>query len=219
MDDHISFYLLKKSIKYVELITAIVGTIYFFKYKHTFLKYFLIILWYIVCNEFLGLYIKTYISENNIIIYNIFHFINFTYLFLLFRQYVTHPSQKRWIFFFIIIYILSFIINMFFENYFKEIQTIPYLIASVFLISSIVFYFLAILNTDKILYVSKNLLFWISVGLLIYFVGNIPFRVIRNFNNEISNIDSIFITSYILCIIMNICFVFGFIWSKKDSQY
>ena len=54
---------------------------------------------------------------------------------------------------------------MFFENYYKEIQTIPYLIASIFLISSIIFYFLEILNTDKILYVHKNLLFWISIGL------------------------------------------------------
>ena len=32
MDDNISFYILKKSIKYIELITAIVGTIYLYKY-------------------------------------------------------------------------------------------------------------------------------------------------------------------------------------------
>ena len=47
-------------VKYSELIAAIIGTIYFSKYKNTSLKYFLFLLWYITLTEFLGWYSMKY---------------------------------------------------------------------------------------------------------------------------------------------------------------
>ena len=57
--------LIRSSGKYVELLSAIVGTIYFYKYRNTSLKYFLFMLWYITLTEFIG----SYASENNVLVF------------------------------------------------------------------------------------------------------------------------------------------------------
>lgn len=214
---------LKSSIKYIELFTAIIGTIYYYKYRHTFLKHYLVILWYITFTEFLGYTLrKLNILNYNAILYNLYHVINFVYLFLLYQKYISNTRQKNCVRVFVYLYLASFLVCMLFENYLYKVQTVPFLLASVFLVISISFYFLEILNTDKVLYIRKNLLFWLSVGLLLYYVGNMPFRVIRNFYEDIPNIYNIyvsFISIFILSIIMNICIIIGFIWSEKDNQY
>ncbi len=213
-----SFLELKQSIKYVELLAAIVGSIYFYKYKSTPLKYFLMLLWLVVCVEFFGkFYFK--IFHSNYIVFNIYHFINFTTLLLLYRALIENRVYKKWVSFFVPTYIISFFINLSFQDYFTQIQTFPFIIGALLVIISIIFYFLEVLNTNKVLYVSKNLLFWISIGLLIYFVGKIPTRLMRNYWAEISYYESIFIVEYILSIFMNICFIIGFICTGKQRQY
>ncbi len=213
-----SFLDLKHTIKYIELAAAIVGSIYFYKYKHTPLKYFLMLLWLVVFVEFFGkFYFKVFYS--NYIVFNIYHFINFTTLLLLYRAVIENKDYKKWVGLFIPIYIVSFFVNLLFQDYFTQIQTFPFIIGGLLVIISIIFYFLEILNTNKVLYVSKNLLFWISIGLLIYFVGKIPTRLMRNYWTEISYYESIFIVEYILSIFMNICFIIGFICTGKQRQY
>lgn len=214
----ISFLELKHSIKYIELITAVVGSIYFYKYKHTYLKYFLALLWFVVFVEFFGKYYYQ-LFNSNYIIYNIYHAINFTALLMLYRTFIQNKRHKKWISFFPSIYLVSFFANLLLQNYFNQIQTFPFIIGALLVIFSILLYFLEILSTDKVLYVSKNLLFWISIGLLIYFVGKIPTRLITNYWNEVSYYESIFIVEYILTIFMNVCFIIGFICTKKRRQY
>lgn len=203
---HISMYL-----------SAIVGLIYLYKYKHTYLKYFLILLWFSILIEFIG---KLY-GRPNYIVYNIYHLINFSWLLLLFKYCVKEVMHKKIITSFILIYILSFFINIFFQDYFNEIQTIPHFIGSFFIIVSIFFYFSEILNTNKILYTSKYLLFWISIGLLMYYAGKTPTRIIKNYWDEVaeSSFDLILFIDYILLIIMNLFFIIGFIFSNKDKQF
>ncbi|MCL5130465.1 hypothetical protein [Algibacter sp. L4_22] len=108
---------------------------------------------------------------------------------------------------------------MFFQNYLYQIQTIPYLIASVLLITSIVFYFSEILNTNEVLFIKTNLMFWISVGYLLYLAGNIPIRVVRNYLFELVDLQNVLEISSILSIVMNFCFILGFIWGEKDKRY
>lgn len=218
----ISFLPPRSSVKYAELIAAIVGTIYFYKYKHTFLKYFLIVLWYTAVNEFIGSFMRFVLEVYNVIIYNIFHLVNFLFLFLLYRNYVKNRTHKKWIVLFMSLYVISFFINLIFENYLFRIQTVPFFIAAVGVIVSILFYFSQVLNTNEVLFVRQNLLFWISVGYLLYLSGSLPIRVIRNYFIEDYSSETlkyILDASGLLSIVMNICFILGFIWHKKNQQY
>lgn len=204
----------------MEFVSAIVGTFYYSKYKDSPLKFLIFLLWYISINDLLGTYLAdSGIVRHNAILYNIYHIINFTILFLIYRNFLKNKKVKLLINLFILIYISSFIINGVFENYLIKFQTIPYIIAASFMIITITFYFIELLNSIKVLNTNKNLLFWISVGLLIFFVGNIPFRIVRNYYADLADISILFLINIILTIVLNICFIIGFIWSDRKQLY
>lgn len=201
-----------------QLVTVIVGSFYFYKYKKTYLKYFLIVLWYVAINDLLGFFLKNNHYQVEIL-YNIYYLVVFNYLMFLFRNYVSNLNHKRLILILIYIYTTSFIINGFFENYLSQFATIPYIVGASFVIASIIFYYIDVLNSEKVLYVNKNLLFWISMGVLIYYSGNIPFKIVRNYAQELRDVSVEFLALFILSIVMYICFIIGFIWSDSKQQY
>jgi len=203
----------------VEIIAAIFATIYYYKYKNTvFLRYFIYLLWYIVINELIGYYIRS-LDLKNAIIHNIYNVINFTYLLFLYRYYLKNKKNKKTVLFFAIIYVLVFVVNGFFENYLIKHQRLPYILAALFLVITILLYFFEILNSEKVLHAKRNLLIWISFGLLIYFVGNLPFRILRNYYLELTDATIHFLVMFTLTVITNFCFIIGFIWSDKKQQY
>lgn len=204
---------------FTELMAAIIGVIYFYKYKNTALKYFLLLLWYVTINDIIGMYLREKVTHYNAIIYNIYYVVNFTYLLLLYRAYLSNKKSKVVVLTFTLIYLFSFIVNGFFENYLIEFQRFPYIIAALFLIITVILYFSEVLNSEKVLHAKKNLLFWISVGLLLYYVGNIPFRIIRNYYQDLADATILFLVNLTLGIVMYICFIIGFLWSDKKQQY
>lgn len=212
------FETIRGSVKYVELITAIIGSAYYYKYKNSNLKFFLPFLYFLVLLEFFGKYCYE-LFDSNYVVYNVYHFINFIFVLVLFRSFLKRERNKKWISFFVAIYVIAFFGNMFFENYLTQIQSIPFIIGALLVIITIILYYLEILTTDEVLYVSSNLLFWISIGFLLYFVGKIPTRIVKNYWEGISYYRSIYITEYILAIIMNIFFITGFICSNKVKKY
>lgn len=203
----------------VELLAAITATIFYPKYKNSsILKYFLFFLWYVAINELVGLYIRLD-QEINAILYNIYHVVNFSFFFILYRNYLNNQKNKKLVIILCVIYLVSFIINGFFENYLIEHQRFPYIIGSFFLVITIILYFFEVLNSEKVLHAKKNLLIWISFGLLIYFVGNLPFRILRNYYEELTDATVSFLVKFTVTIVMNTCFILGFIWSDKKQQY
>jgi len=204
---------------YSEYLSAIVAIVFFYKYKNTRLRYFTLILVYIALNDLYGGYLRDSGFEYNYIIYNIYNVISFSFYFLLYRKHLKTKRYQKVVLLFLLTYLLSFMINGFFQNYITQLQTIPYIIASIFLVISIIFYFIEILNSEKVLKVNKNLLFWISIGLFLFNIGIIPFRIIVNSFSNSTAINYLFLIKFILVIVMNLCFMIGFIWSNKEQQY
>ncbi len=225
MLENLNFWnVFRSSLLYLELLSAIIGTFMLFKYKHTFLKYFLILLWYTVLNEFLGSYIIEYqqkqtLELNNQIIYNIYEVVNFVVLLVIYRYYVHSKIFKKWILFFIMSYLIFVITNGIIHNLTTEGQNIPFIVGSFYLIISITYYFIEILNSEKVLYVQKTLLFWISVGLFLFHIGSIPFKIVENYYAKTSDFKNMFYAKFILIAILYICYIIGFIWSDKKRQY
>ncbi|MFD2564022.1 hypothetical protein [Aquimarina rubra] len=202
-----------------EVLAAIIATIFYDKYKNTkFLKYLIFFIWYVAINELVGLYIRVH-EGINAIIHNIYNAVNFTFFLLLYRYYFKNKKNKKLALYFCVIYLSAFVINGFFENYMLEYQRFPYILGALFLVISILLYFFEILNSEQVLHAKKNLLIWISFGLLIYFVGNLPFRILRNYYEELTDATVLFLVNITLTVIMNTCFIIGFIWSDKKQQY
>ena len=198
----------------VEIITAIIGTCYYYKYKQVpILKYIVYLLWYTVLNELIG-----HVKDNNSIIYNIYHVINFTYFLSLYRCFLKNKA-KTTVSILILTYFVCLFANSFYENYLTSYQSIPYSVAAVSLIVAIILYFIEILNSKLVLYTDKILLFWISVGLLLYFVGTMPFRIILNYYTAINDVTVYFLLNFALTIIMNLFFIIGFVWSNDKQKW
>ena len=224
----LSISLIRESGIYFELLAAITGTIFFYKYKHTYLKYFLYLLWFITFSEFFATYIsnhqvKTFlyfdkkdISYNHWI-YNILDSVSFLVYYYIFYKATITKKFKFWIKNFAGTYIIFSIVNwIFIQNFLSEMQSYLFIIGAIFLIISILFYFIELLKSEKVLIFHKNILFWISTGLLLYYAGNIPFAAESNGYALIPGIHKLFLIVSILSIIMYLIFTFGFIWSKKE---
>ncbi len=218
--DYFVVFFREFSTLFIELISAIIGSIFFHKYKHTILKYFLIYLWFIVFIEYSAFISREYFGvKYNAWLFNFFYVVHFLYLFYTYSLVLNNKKRKKIISYFAIGYSIVFIINGFFENYITRSQTIPFILGSGFLIISIIFYFTEVLKSEKVLSVKKNLLFWISVGLLLCYAGFIPFRITMNYYADMQNINHLYLILYALIIISNTCFIIGFIWSDRKQLY
>lgn len=205
---------------FVELIAAIIGSVFYFKYKRSLLKYFLIYLWFIVGIEYLAFIMREYrIVDYNAWLFNTFYGLSFTFLLKLYHSVLYNSTKKKIVLYFIVTYIILFVINSFYENYITQHQIIHFIGGSCFLVIAIIFYFIQILGSEKVLSIKKNLLFWISIGLLILYIGYIPFRLTINYYADIDSYSPLFSILYLLILICNLFFITGFIWADKKQLY
>ncbi len=206
-------YTLKYTAIASEGIAAILSLILFHKYNKTPLKYIPIILWYSFSNELIGIFL---LNSYNVILYNIYNIVFFLYFFYLFQHILQHKRTKLWAIYSGIIFLVAIITNLFYHNFLLESQLISYLIGAILLIICIVLFYIEIINSSKILYIKTNLFFWISTGLLLFYIGYIPIKLVRSFYELKDNLFlSLSLVQYLLIIIMNSCFIIGFLWMKK----
>lgn len=209
---------IKNAILILQVVTAIVGSIYYSKYKHTNLKYLLYLLWYIVINDAIALYYSIHVSKYNAPFYNIFQLVSFTFYLAIFKGVIDSLKFKKIISYFIVLYYLSFVINLCLVN-FKEIYfSFSYVVGALFIITSIIMFYSEILNSDSIININRMLIFWISIGLLVSYLPNIPFYIIRKYYIDSPTIHYIFVTKYFLVFTNNIILISGFVWSNKEPK-
>ncbi|MET2983671.1 hypothetical protein [Aureibaculum conchae] len=209
-----------------EIIAAIFGTIYYFKYKNTPFKYFLIVLWLIVITEIIGaFYIEWniyYMDENgvkyNLGLYNLLYIIVYPIFYYIYYKALETKKYRNAIKIFFLSFIVISIINwIFIQDFLTEYSKYPDIIGSLFLTICVIFYFIELLQSEKVIRFHRSVSFWLSVGLLVYYTSIIPFTVVVN-NYALADkaLQKMFLINHILAIAMYSVFTFGFIWSKKE---
>ncbi len=81
------------------------------------------------------------------------------------------------------------------------------------LLFSIILFLYQTFNSDKILGINNYLPFWISVALLIFFIGSIPILFFRATVSE----SIYFFILFMLNLISNGIIIFGLVWNKQDK--
>ncbi|PVW13072.1 hypothetical protein [Marixanthomonas spongiae] len=196
-------------------IATVTAILFYGKYKHTVLKYFVWILIYNLINEISAKYVY-YWLDRNVIMYNVYNTVFFSYFFYVFWNFVKGKTYKKWIVYSVILFLIATVINVFTVNAYYDSLMISYITGACLIIFCIILYYIEILSDTRVLHIREDLLFWISIGLLLFYVGYIPIKLSREF---FAGNDDLFITLYnvqrILIIIMYSCFTMGFIWTKK----
>ena len=209
-------------------ITVVVAIFRYPRYFDSPLKYFPILLTYTFLNELLGKIIYDYedvrlvlgpIFYNNWIIYNIYNLIFFLYFYLIFRSYIKNEQHKRWILYGIIILLITSFINLFLQDFTYEPQIYAYIVGGIILIISVILHALQLrLSTGK-WFSQYNLLSWISLGLLSFYGGYIPIKIIRQYYAYEGLIEHPAIRTIHIALIlfMNVCFILGFLKMRRKS--
>lgn len=202
----------------VQLVTAIFAVLYFYKYKNSSLKILLPFFIYLSVNEYLGMWYSNHINANNSVIYNVYYIVEITAFLSIYKNSLQTIRAKQNLSILLLVYYFAVIINCFFATFTSEVFTNAYLLGTVFIIYAIVLYFGEILGSDKIIYIHQSLLFWISTGLLISYVPNIPFSVVIKYYLNSPTIPYIYNLIFIITILTNLLFIIGFICSNKQTK-
>lgn len=210
------------SLNPIYLITFIVALLCYGKYKSGPLKLFPLFLMATLLIELLG-YIATHFFgwKNNLIIYNIYHLLYFPFLYFLVYQNIVSLKKRKIIELFAFIYGISVLCNLMFQDFFLESQLLSYIVGGLLLIISITLYYADLLEKGEIHQIKRDLFFWITAGILIFFVGYLPIKAGRTlvFDTNTSTTVKVLLRliHLSLIILMNVFFIIGFLWAKKKS--
>lgn len=193
---------------------------YYKKYSHTVLKHLpFIFLTTLLLETFSG-YFASINNNNNLILFNFYDLIFYPFYFFTLFNYLDNEKYKKIIIAFFIIFCITAIINVYLQDFLSEFQLLTNSAGAILLIVSLILYFVETLNSNKVLTLQNNLMFWVSIGLLIFHVGATPILLIRSLilpNYVGETMLNLYIVQLILIYIMNLLFITGFICAKKNS--
>lgn len=218
--------ILKNSILYFYGASIIFALLSYSNYFSTSLKYLPILLVYTFLNELLGLLIRNnpdfnpiisglYASYNRVF-YNVYIFIFMLYFFYIYWDFMKKESSKKVILVLSISYVFVVFITMLFQNYMIEFQLYPTLYGSLILTFCSVLYLAKQPKILRVKFAKESLVFWISIGLLVFTLTIIPI-VCYYYFSDLEN-KKLYSTlrrlQLILINIMYSSFIYGFIQMK-----
>lgn len=117
-------------------------------------------------------------------------------------------------------YLLSWVVDiLFLEKRHFAFYSFSYTLGNFFLLILIFQYFYRLIRSDLILQFKSERLFWISIGLLIFYLGSFPFYSLRNFlweNDPKLMRNYWYLITGFNCI-MYLFFAVSFLWDKPKS--
>lgn len=203
------------------VITFLVSIFRYPRYFESILKYFPMIIGYTLISEIMGGYIRdnenfqiVFIEEhyiNNSLIFNVFDIIFFSYFFYVFWKSIENKKWRKLIKYGSILFFISCVVNPFFENFILYPQTYAIIIGSSNLVLCTIFYLKQLKGVKVESPKKTNLLFWISIGLLIFYLAY-PFLMIIGLHfSEIYLKYNVRQIHQLLICVMYTMFIIGFL--------
>ncbi len=210
-------------LKCIELLACLVGFFYFKKLKNTYWAVFPFYLLFIVLAEYLGGYLRL---QHKLLAAN--HFYNYLeipveFLFSFWLFYKAFKSTKyKWLpLACAITYLVSWAVdNAYLIGTRFAFYSFSYMIANVVMLVLLLFYFIQLVFSDAILTFRENMMFWVCLGMFIYYVGCFPYYGLRNtlaVNYPLLYMKYSYL-EYILNCTMYLLFTFSFIWGKPNMR-
>ena len=136
----------------------------------------------------------------------------FLYLFY-YYQLLYVPLLKKIQMIILILFVLNIVVMFYTEDDLLHHFSFNMLYADILLLLfSIILFLYQTFNSDKVLEIKNYLPFWISVALLIFFIGSIPIFFFRTTVSE----TIYFFILFMLNLISNGILILGLIWNKQE---
>ncbi|MCU7615505.1 hypothetical protein N0B16_13795 [Chryseobacterium sp. GMJ5] len=209
--------ILDEALYFTEGFCALAAIIYFKSVKKTYWKYFVFYLAAIFLFESLGRYgnfelyskIKYY---NNIVI-------PFQFIFFFWLYGIKSLKSKTLFWILSVLYLISFIPS---ELYFKGsnvIYSFNYTFGCLLLMILVILEYYKQINSDDIINFQKNRMFYINLGVTLFYIGTLPFWTFYAliFYEHRQIWDIYYSYNLISDIIMYLLFSISFVWGKQNS--
>lgn len=195
------------------------------KYFDSVLKYFPILIGYTFLSETLGAYIReneniqiVFLDEhsvNNSLVFNIFDVVFFSYFFYVFWKTLKSQKHKNVVKYGSLLFVIACFLNPFVQDFILYPQVYAITIGSIILILSILLYYKQLNENKNGLPKRNNLLFWVALGLLVFYFFY-PFLIIIGLSfSEIYIKFNVRQIHQFLIFLMYSCFILGFLKMRR----
>lgn len=198
------------------------------RYFDTQLRFLPILFLYTFLNELLGSFIvfdeqiALIFSDlaDNSVIYNLYTIISYLYYYYVFWSFSKDHSFRKNILYAALIFMVSCVINVFFQSFTSDSQTLSYGVGGCILLYCTISYLRYFISLPQKFTIKQNILFWMSLGLTIFYIGYVPIKIFWFFKfiygfSESPWIRSIHLT---LIFVMYLFFIVGFIQMRRPLR-
>lgn len=219
---------LKHGLIVTELAASVVGFLNWNKIRNSYWKWFPVYLAVVVLVEVNGTLLMALLDDPankkwegtrlNSAMFRYFGIpIQFLFFFWLFSRYFYKQKEYKWPLIGAAIYILSWIIEMlFFEKVHTWFMSFSYTIGNIMFLVMIILFFVRFVNSEEILNYRSSMMFWVSLGLMSFYLLTFPFYALRN--TLWYNYTGVFYiyqsVSLALDYLMYLFFIIAFIWGR-----
>ena len=201
---------------WIEGLTALISIIYFYRVKDQYWKYFWFYLIIIFLSEVFGKWGHHLVDYDKPAFFNYFVIpLEFIFLYWL---YAAKSFGKKNLFYVIsALYLMSFIPNEYFFKMKKIIFSFNYTFGCLILMILVVMEYYKQINSSEILNFSKNKMFYINLGVTLFYIGTLPFWTFFSILNEYKELFNIYFNYFLISgIIMYLLFSTSIIWGKQN---
>ncbi len=198
-----------------EIIAFIAGIYKYNSLKKSYWKWFVFYLFYIVLYELIHVYFSKVLKVSTQIYFSLIQLpLEFIFFYWLFA-YQSLKKSKLFLFF-VFLYINSLILEYYLTlslNF--SFKSISYTFGTLLFLILIVLEFIQQIKSDTIIEFKSNKMFYINIGVILFYIGNMPFF---GWYYSILKIPEIWNSYYIYFMISNcimyLLFAASFIWGK-----
>lgn len=211
---------LRFGIVYLSLLSGICGLVFLHKLPGNKAKSILLLIWLSTATELVGKYFTTWTGLLNYYVFNLYILMSFSIYILLLKSLIKTRTHKNLASLLLVIFLVFYFINYFFiQNEFGQILTNSYTVGVLSIIILSFLYMFELFSSNLVLSYSKSVFFWFVLGILIFHVPFLPFMLslkwfLIDYNPSIYGLIIFFLN-----LLMNFCFLVGFIWSEKKYNY
>ncbi len=204
----------------IEGIACLAGLFKWSTVRHTLWKYFVIYLAFVFISEVFGLLCVYYQwKEINQFYFSFFVIpLEFIFFFCLYGVHSVSTKGKYVTIFSVILYLISLALENSLANEFNFFS-MSYTVGNLLLLIVIFRYLYFYLKSDDLLLIRGNPLIYISIGLLVFYIGSFPFYGLKNYlwtHYKIIGTNYWYFATILNCI-MYCMFTASFIWGKFKS--
>lgn len=211
--------IIRKSLLFIEFLTALVAIIYFSRLKFTYWKWFCVYLVFVFIQELVWYF---YSNIGSLHVYQYYRVFGIPIQFLFFYWLYAVKSLKRKLLFvlFIVLYIISLLLEIYYAE-FEVVYSLNMVVGALFLTVLVILEYIKQIKTDNILRFKTNKMFYINIGVVLFYVGTLPFFAFYKVLSKDSYLEwwnIYFVYFRISVCIMYILFICSFIWGKQPLK-